>query len=59
MADSMEKTKKTKLKETLENLQEALEEFEAIPDEAKLEEFLKKTRAALNRLNQQLVDLDF
>lgn len=44
----------------MENLQTALEEFEDIPDNASSEisEFRKKTRDLLNRLNQQIEDLD-
>jgi uncharacterized protein YoxC len=56
----MEKMKSTQLKETLKNLQNALEEFEHIPETATVEidEFRQKTRDLLNRLNQQIEDLD-
>ncbi|MEQ1878253.1 MAG: hypothetical protein ABL958_16545 [Bdellovibrionia bacterium] len=54
----MEKIKSAKLRQTLEDLQVALEEFEDIPDAAKVEELRLKTRALLNRLNRQIEDLD-
>jgi hypothetical protein len=54
----VEKIKSAKLRQTLEDLQTALEEFEDIPDTAKVDEFRQKTRALLNRLNRQIEDLD-
>ncbi|HEX4924062.1 MAG TPA: hypothetical protein VFV50_08250 [Bdellovibrionales bacterium] len=56
----MEKAKSAKLRETLLNLQTALEEFEEIPDDgiSEMDAFRKKTRELLNRLNRQMEDLD-
>ena len=56
----MEKIKSARLKEALENLQTALDEFEHIPDTVipEVDEFRKKTRDLLSRLNQQMEDLE-
>lgn len=49
------------LQETIKTLQEALNDWDKIPDDAECEmdAFKRKTREILKRLNDQMKDLNF